>query len=195
MVNAEQDVCHYTLLSSNIQVGTNSLTVVAKANNCLSSAAATLTLTKLYAPEGLARDGSTVSWGEVTDATRYLYTFAGQQYTTQQLSAELNVAALPAATYTFAVKAVGDDEQDILDSEFVSITLVRVAAPVLTYQDDTVSWDAVAGATAYSVYAGDELLYQGANTSYLVDDPLILSVRVVASNDISSAEATIDLQP
>lgn len=63
--------------------------------------------------------------------------------------------SLPAGTYALAVKAKAANYQDSDLSSTVSFT--KLAAPVATAADTTVTWDAVTNAESYDVYVDGEL--------------------------------------
>ena len=63
--------------------------------------------------------------------------------------------SLPAGTYALAVKAKAANYQDSDLSQTVSFT--KLAAPVATAADTTVTWDAITNAESYDVYVDGEL--------------------------------------
>lgn len=63
--------------------------------------------------------------------------------------------SLPAGTYALGVKAQAANYQDSDLSSTVSFT--KLAAPVVTASDTTVTWDAVSNAESYDVYVDGEL--------------------------------------
>lgn len=63
--------------------------------------------------------------------------------------------SLPAGTYQLGVKAQAANYQDSDLSQTVSFT--KLAAPVATASDTTVTWDAVSNAESYDVYVDGEL--------------------------------------
>lgn len=63
--------------------------------------------------------------------------------------------SLPAGTYALGVKAKASGYTDSDLSSTVSFT--KLAAPVVTAADTTVSWDAITNATSYDVYVDGEL--------------------------------------
>ena len=63
--------------------------------------------------------------------------------------------SLPAGTYALAVKAKAANYQDSDLSSTVSFT--KLAAPVATAADTTVTWDAITNAESYDVYVDGEL--------------------------------------
>lgn len=63
--------------------------------------------------------------------------------------------SLPAGTYALAVKSKAANYQDSDLSQTVSFT--KLAAPVVTASDTTVTWDAVSNAESYDVYVDGEL--------------------------------------
>lgn len=63
--------------------------------------------------------------------------------------------SLAAGTYALAVRAKASGYQDSDLSSTVSFT--KLAAPVATAADTTVSWDAITNAESYDVYVDDEL--------------------------------------
>ena len=74
-----------------------------------------------------------------------------------------DISNLPGgATYVFQVRAVGDgqlyDNVQYIDSELSdSISVYKLATPVVRLEDGKYVWDAVASATSYSVYVDGEL--------------------------------------
>lgn len=63
--------------------------------------------------------------------------------------------SLPSGTYALAVKAKAANYQDSDLSTTVSFT--KLAAPVATAANTTVTWDAVANAESYDIYVDGEL--------------------------------------
>lgn len=63
--------------------------------------------------------------------------------------------SLPAGTYALSVKAKAAGYQDSDISSTVSFT--KLAAPVVTAADTTVTWDAITNAESYDVYVDGEL--------------------------------------
>lgn len=63
--------------------------------------------------------------------------------------------SLPAGTYALAVKSKAANYQDSDLSATVSFT--KLAAPVATAADTTVTWDAITNAESYDVYVDGEL--------------------------------------
>lgn len=63
--------------------------------------------------------------------------------------------SLSAGTYALSVKAKAAGYQDSDLSSTVSFT--KLAAPVATASDTTVTWEAVANAVSYDIYVDDEL--------------------------------------
>ena len=88
----------------------------------------------------------------------------GRQYTTvgggsTMIDIDLTTLSgydnLAAGTYNIAVKAKAANYQDSDLSQTVSFT--KLAAPVATAADTTVSWDAITNAESYDVYVDGEL--------------------------------------
>lgn len=98
--------------------------------------------------------------GEKTPDT---YHFVTINYTESGGSTKVNVdlttlsgyESLPAGTYALGVKAKASGYTDSDLSQTVSFT--KLAAPVATAADTTVTWDAVTNAESYDVYVDDEL--------------------------------------
>lgn len=63
--------------------------------------------------------------------------------------------SLSAGTYALSVKAKAANYQDSDLSSTVSFT--KLAAPVATAADTTVTWDAITNADSYDVYVDGEL--------------------------------------
>ena len=63
--------------------------------------------------------------------------------------------SLPAGTYALGVKAKAANYQDSDLSQTVSFT--KLAAPIATAADTTVTWDAITNAESYDVYVDGEL--------------------------------------
>lgn len=63
--------------------------------------------------------------------------------------------SLPAGTYALSVRAKASGYQDSDLSQTVSFT--KLAAPVVTVADTTVTWDSITNAESYDVYVDGEL--------------------------------------
>lgn len=94
--------------------------------------------------------------------------------------------SLPAGTYALAVKAKAANYQDSDLSSTVSFT--KLAAPVATAADTTVTWDAVTNADSYDVYVDGEL-YENTTGEAFVEVPItkdtINNVSVLSDMDRS----------
>lgn len=103
--------------------------------------------------------------------------------------------SLPAGTYALAVKSKATNYQDSDLSQTVSFT--KLAAPVATAADTTVTWDAITNAESYDVYVDGELYenttgaieynvtIQGVNGGYISDGTTAAFVKV-NSDTVSS---------
>lgn len=96
----------------------------------------------------------------VTDSTLLAWLQAnGTKQSTPKVTVDLTslsgYESLPAGTYQLGVKAQAANYQDSDLSQTVSFT--KLAAPVATASDTTVTWDAVSNAESYDVYVDGEL--------------------------------------
>lgn len=103
--------------------------------------------------------------------------------------------SLPAGTYALAVKAKAANYQDSYLSSTVNFT--KLAAPVATAANTTVTWDAITNAESYDVYVDGELYenttgaieynvtIQGVNGGYISDGTTAAFVKV-NSDTVSS---------
>ena len=96
----------------------------------------------------------------VTDSTLLAWLQAnGTKQSTPKVSIDLTslsgYESLPAGTYALAVKSKASNYQDSDLSSTVSFT--KLAAPVATAADTTVTWEGIANAESYDVYVDGEL--------------------------------------
>lgn len=104
----------------------------------------------------------TITFAEpVTDSTllTWLQANGTKQAETPKVTVDLTslsgYESLPAGTYALSVRAKASGYQDSDLSSTVSFT--KLAAPVVTAADKTVTWDAVSNAESYDVYVDGEL--------------------------------------
>ena len=90
--------------------------------------------------------------------------------------------SLPAGTYALAVKAKAANYQDSDLSQTVSFT--KLAAPVATAADTTVTWDAITNAESYDVYVDGEL-YENTTGAVTYD------ITTTVTNGTYSGDTTI----
>lgn len=88
--------------------------------------------------------------------------------------------SLPAGTYALGVKAKAANYQDSDLSATVSFT--KLAAPVATAADTTVTWDAITNAESYDVYVDGEL-YENTTGGY--------DITTTVTNGTYSGDTTI----
>lgn len=88
--------------------------------------------------------------------------------------------SLPAGTYALAVKSKAANYQDSDLSQTVSFT--KLAAPVATAADTTVTWDAITNAESYDVYVDGEL-YENTTGGY--------NITTTVTNGTYSGDTTI----
>lgn len=89
------------------------------------------------------------------DATTYYIVEESTPKVTVDLTSLSGYESLAAGTYQLGVKAKASGYQDSDLSQTVSFT--KLAAPVATAADTTVTWDAVTNAESYDVYVDGEL--------------------------------------
>ncbi|MBQ9448913.1 MAG: M60 family metallopeptidase [Acholeplasmatales bacterium] len=132
--------------------------------------------TKISAPVITLGSNNGITWNAVDHATSYEINVNGD---TDELT--VNPGALvfyyapktEPGSYTIKVKAKTTDT-DYLDSDYsneVSYTVAapeptKMSAPVITLNDNVVSWTAVEHATSYNVYINTEAPVEVATTSY-----------------------------
>lgn len=110
-------------------------------------------------------------------------TFTSKQSTpkvTVDLTSLSGYESLPAGTYALGVKAKAANYQDSDLSQTVSFT--KLAAPIATAADTTVTWDAITNAESYDVYVDGEL-YENTTGGY--------DITTTVTNGTYSGDTTI----
>lgn len=129
------------------------------------------TPTQLDAPT-ISLSGNVVSWSSVEDATSY-DVYINSENPIRITTTSYTINKTEAGTYKVKVKAITDDI-NMWNSEYsnevtYSVTApepTKISAPVITLNDNVVSWTAVEHATSYNVYINTEAPVEVTTTSY-----------------------------
>ena len=116
-----------------------------------SPAVSTLTVAKasLAAPQGVKVNGGTLTWEEVSGATGYTVRVNGTEQAAQSNSFDLNGYT---GEVTVSVRADGSNPSQWSDEQTLSYLAMSGS---LVYAHNTLTWNAVIGATYYEVQVND----------------------------------------
>jgi len=132
---------------------------------------------QLPQPQNIRLVEAVVHWDAVAGATGYSVRLGMAPVEGGELGPDaryFNLAPLNLGPgyHAIAVVALGDGAGH-LDSTVPigpTLTITRIPAPVVTLDGSTARWDAVAGATGYSVFIDGEVAASGGNLSYTARD-------------------------
>lgn len=96
-----------------------------------------------------APSGDLLTWLQVNGTKQF------PPKVTVDLTSLSGYESLPAGTYALAVKSKAANYQD--SDLSATVTFTKLAAPVATAADTTVTWDAITNAESYDVYVDGEL--------------------------------------
>ncbi|MGN1212423.1 MAG: hypothetical protein ACI4TZ_00080, partial [Christensenellales bacterium] len=139
-------------------------------------------ITPIDAPKDLHYNGSELEWSEVLGAKGYKVNINGTDmpvvYTNKYALDDTFVGTdIVARVYAVA-------EDDSLSSGFSEYTFKILSAPTnLSYENGTISWDAVDGATGYNVYFDGKLSFITYTQCYVLDrfsEPKTYQIKVKA---------------
>ena len=143
---------------------------------------------KLSAPT-LTTGRNTVSWSQVDNASGYKIKVDDGEWSDEITELTYKLEGVSAGAHTVAVIAVSDSElYTQSDEASISVTMVaQLATPELSLDDKTVSWEAVSGASGYSVQVNNGTATQQTETSYTLTETAageyIVKVTAISFDD------------
>lgn len=120
---------------------------------------------KLFAPENIAINGSTLSWGEVENAQGYEVVIDDNEAIDVKTT-YVDIAITELRTYNIKVRAYAINEDKKVYSEYGKIEHVvdeKMPSPLVTINNKNASWPAIEGASGYEVTvkdSQDKILYK-----------------------------------
>lgn len=142
-------------------------------------------VTYIQTPTDLHYNGSELVWTEVVGAKGYKLNINGTDMPIVYTNSYAIDDSFIGQDIVARVYAVAED--DSLSSGFSEYTFKILAAPTnLTYQDGTISWDAVDGATGYNVYFDGKVSFTEYTQNYVLDrfsEPKTYQIKVLAVGD------------
>lgn len=144
----------------------------------------------LDTPQGLVQDGMLVRWDEVQLAQGYIVSVNGIQYGAEETFYECDEPLS-----VLKVMACGNAEGTLRNSAFSSELTIKpiLAAPVISYDSGAIVWDAVDGATGYTIFKNGEEYASVQTNEYTIPQELViqpstfLQVRAESEMHLSSA--------
>ncbi len=126
---------------------------------------------KLATPENVQATGSQLKWDNVSGATSYVVTIDNSENRQTTVSAFYDLTTLSAGTHKIYVQAIGTGSNVIPSQYSQEFTVTKLAKPVVSIDHDGtgdnirffISWQAINGATNYTVKVGDELRNSSVN--------------------------------
>lgn len=108
--------------------------------------------TKLMAPGNVTSDGTFLTWDSISGVNKYYLYINGNVYESDTNDFDLSALNLPAGDYLVKILARGPGGVDSDWTEFYYTVESKVAVPTnLRISGQSIVWDAVRGATEYSV--------------------------------------------
>jgi hypothetical protein len=145
---------------------------------------AEITVTKIGKVSGVAVVGGVLTWNSVDNAASYLVTVGSSKYTVS--SDKTSYAVTDASgTYNVSVQAIGDGTAFFNGIVSDSLSVTKIATPVISYADGAISWTAVENATGYNLYINGAKVSNGTSTSYVlpIDGSASYAIAVEAIGD------------
>jgi hypothetical protein len=145
---------------------------------------AEITVTKIGKVSGVAIVGGVLTWNSVDNAASYLVTVGSSNYTVS--SGKTSYVVMDASgTYSITVQAIGDGTAYFNGIVSDSLSVTKIAAPVISYADGTISWAAVEHAAGYNLYINGAKVSNGASVSYVlpIDGSASYAIAVEAVGD------------
>ena len=145
--------------------GNISITVTPKAWGYNSPEAASYTYAKqiLATPSNVVIEGNVLSWVAVAGASGYEVKVGDVTKTTNSLTLDLSsVTGLAAGEYDVAVRALGNPSAW---SNALSVAYQTFTAENLAYENGVLSWDAILGASEYTITLNGSTVATTPNTS------------------------------
>lgn len=129
----------------------------------------TISSNKLDAPTIFISEGY-VRWSKIDQADSYIININDEETTIQQIKYDLST--LSQGTYSIKVKAISNDIYE--DSDYSNILTYTVStsyegvlsSPVLTIENNIVSWESVPNANKYKVYVNEYVYAETSNLNY-----------------------------
>lgn len=144
-------------------------------------------LTPIQTPKDLHLNGTNLVWTEVVGAKGYIMNINGVDMPIVYTNSYAVDQSLVGTDVVARVYAVAED--DSLSSGFAEYTFKILNAPTnLTYEDGTITWDTVDGATGYNVYFDGKISFTEYAQSYVLDrftEPKTYQIKVMAVGDDS----------
>lgn len=121
-------------------------------------------VTRLATPSNVMISGNQITWDSVNHTSKYVLTIDGKR--TEVTTTSYTLTDLAAGTHSVYVQAMGNGEEVITGGFSNALDLNKLATPTsLIIKDGLLSWNTIAGATAYKVILGTEI-YNADATSF-----------------------------
>ena len=121
-------------------------------------------VTRLATPKNVMISGNQITWDAVNHTSKYVLTVDGKR--TEVTTTSYTLTDLAAGSHSVYVQAMGNGEEVITGGFSNALTLNKLATPTsLIIKDGLLSWNTVAGATAYKVILDTEI-YNADTTSF-----------------------------
>lgn len=132
---------------------------------------------KLPAPN-ISIAGTTVSWSAVTNADHYIIDDNGNNYSQTTRTYTVTNTGI---VHTIKVKSLGAGYTESNWSNSVTYTPQQLSAPVISLNDETITWSAVAHATNYIVSDNGVETTQAGLSYTISDNTIIHTLKVKAT--------------
>ncbi len=121
-------------------------------------------VTRLAAPNNVIINGNQISWDSVNHTSKYVITIDGKR--TEVTTTSYTLTDLSAGSHSVYVQAMGNGEEVITGGFSNALSINKLSTPSsLVIKDGLLTWNTVAGATAYKVILGTEI-YNADATSF-----------------------------
>lgn len=136
-----------------------------------------------------------ISWSEVEGANKYLITITGSSsYSKTITETSYNLRSTITKGGTYYIKVRASNDVIVSDNSNEVTYILALSPPIITLNQNILSWNTVTDATSYYVYLGDTYWFSTSSTSvdlsaYSLDGgSYVVSVKAYASNwDLSPA--------
>ena len=152
---------------------------------------------QLIAPViSLNQSTGVITWNAVLNAN-YYEVYEGETVVAKQTATSYTIKKTAVGSYTYSVKAfsvLSSYTQSELSNTVTYIVEPKVepaeplATPVITLNENEITWTAIAHATAYEIYENGEKLTQVTTTSYTITRTLageyVYKIRAISSDTV-----------
>ncbi|MCI2069023.1 MAG: MBG domain-containing protein [Bacilli bacterium] len=163
------------------------------ANSVYSDYTAEITVTKIGKVSGVAVVDGVITWNSVENAASYLVTVGSNKYNV--CSDKTSYVVIDASgTYEVTIQAIAEGTLLFSGSHSDTLSVTKIATPVISYANGTISWAAVEHATGYNLYINGTRVSNGTSTSYVLpidgSASYAISVEAVGDNTYLSSMST-----